>query len=134
MLIRGEDSAINLRSTLTEEEKWHYDLFGYLVLRQVVSPAEIKRMLEIASQWFTDPKAAPEPVNVTQDEYSGVINNVQYGDRIFERLSLNEKVLRIVMGLMWNRPRLFNCALVLQKQRSISEGEKERTPSRYQRF
>ena len=25
MLIRGEDSAIDLPSTLTEEEKWHYD-------------------------------------------------------------------------------------------------------------
>ena len=126
MLIRGEDSAINLPSTLTEEEKWHYDLFGYLVLRQVVSPIEVERMLETANRWFTDPDAAPEPVNVTQDEYSGVLNNVQYGDQIFERLSLNEKVMRVVMGLMWNRPRLFNCALVLQKQRPISEGEKER--------
>ena len=93
MLIRGEDSAINLPSTLTEEEKWHYDLFGYLVLRQVVSPAEVERMLEIANRWFSDPETAPEPVNVTQDEYSGVLNNVQYGDRIFERLSLNEKVM-----------------------------------------
>ena len=83
-------------------------------------------MLEVANKWFTDPEATPEPVNITQDEHSGVINNVQYGDRIFERLSLNEKVLRIVMGLMWNRPRLYNCALVLQKQRPIPEGEKER--------
>ncbi len=126
MLIRGEDSAINLASTLTEEEKWHYDLFGYLVLRQVISPTEVERMLEIAKEWFADPEAAPEPVNVNQDDYSGVLNNVQYGDRIFERLSLNEKVMRIVMGLMWNRPRLFNCALVMQKQRPIGEDEKER--------
>ena len=126
MLIRGEDSAINLPSTLTEEEKWHYDLFGYLVLRQVVSPTGVEQMLGIANGWFADPEAAPEPVNVTQDEYSGVLGNIQYGDRIFERLSLNEEVLRVVMGLMWNRPRLFNCALVLQKQRPIPEGEKER--------
>ena len=126
MLIRGEDSAINLPSTLTEEEKWHYDLFGYLLLRQVVSPTEVERMLEVANSWFADSKNAPEPVNVTQDEYSGVLNNIQYGDRIFERLSLNEKVLRVVMGLMWNRPRLFNCALVMQKQRPISDDEKER--------
>ena len=126
MLIRGEDSAINLPSTLTEEEKWHYDLFGYLLLRQVVSPTEVERMLEVANSWFADSKNAPEPVNVTQDEYSGVLNNIQYGDRIFERLSLNEKVLRVVMGLMWNRPRLFNGALVMQKQRPISGDEKER--------
>lgn len=92
----------------------------------MVSPAEVEQMLEIANRWFAHPEVVPEPVNVTQDEYSGVLNNVQYGDRIFERLSLNEKALRIVMGLMWNRPRLFNCALVLQKQRPIPEGEKER--------
>lgn len=126
MLIRGEDSAINLPSTLTEAEKWHYDLFGYLVLRQVVSPAEVNQMLEIANRWFACAEAAPEPVNVTQDEYSGVLNNIQYGDRIFERLSLNEEILRVVMGLMWNRPRLFNCALVQQKKNPTQVGEKEK--------
>ena len=126
MLIRGEDSAVDLPSTLTEKEKWHYDLFGYLVLRQVVSPAEVEKMLEVAGGWFADPEAAPEPVNVTQGEYSGVLNNVQYGDRIFERLSLNEKVMRIVMGLMWNRPRLFNCALVLCRSNAPSMKVKRR--------
>lgn len=65
MLIRGEDNAMDLPSTLTEEEKWHYDLFGYLVLRQVVSPAEVGQMLEIANGWFAQPETAPEPVNVT---------------------------------------------------------------------
>ena len=87
---------------------------------------KLNRCLSLQTVGSLIPETAPRPVNVVQNEYSGVLNNVQYGDRIFERLSLNEKVMRVVMGLMWNRPRLFNCALVLQKQRRIAEGEKER--------
>ena len=45
MLIRGEDSARNLSSTLTEEEKWYFDLHGYLILRQVIRPDEVLQIL-----------------------------------------------------------------------------------------
>ena len=126
MLIRGSDSAIDLPSILTEEEKWYFDLQGYLILRQVITADEINQMLRLGSHWLEQPDQAPPPLRVTVKEYGGVINPLPYGDRIFERTSLNEKVLRVVMGLMWNRPRLFNCALVQQKKEPISAGEKEK--------
>ena len=126
MLIRGGDSAINLPSTLTEEEKWYFDLHGYLILRQVITPDEVLQMLKIANNWLEHPDQAPESIKVMVEEYRGVINPLPYGHRIFERTSLNQKALRIVMGLMWNRPRLFNCALVQQKRKPIPKGEEEK--------
>ena len=51
MLIRGEDSARNLSSTLTEEEKWYFDLHGYLILRQVITPDEVLQMLKLGFNW-----------------------------------------------------------------------------------
>ena len=97
-----------------------------MILRQVITADEINQMLRLGSHWLEQPDQAPPPLRVTVKEYGGVINPLPYGDRIFERTSLNEKVLRVVMGLMWNRPRLFNCALVQQKKEPISAGEKEK--------
>ena len=126
MLIRGDDSAINLPSTLTEEEKWYFDLHGYLILRQVITPDEVLQMLSLGFNWLEHPAQAAPPLRVTVKEYGGVINPLPYGDRIFERTSLNEKVLRVVMGLMWNRPRLFNCALVQEKKDPSLVGKKKK--------
>ena len=49
MLIRGGDSVIDLPSILTEEEKWYFDLQGYLILRQVITADEINQMLRLGS-------------------------------------------------------------------------------------
>ena len=92
MLIRGEDSAIELpfyangggeMALRSCSVIW---CFGRWYRRQ-----KWRRCLRLQTAGLRILKIAPEPVNVTEDEYSGVLNNVQYGDRIFERLSLNEK-------------------------------------------
>ena len=36
---------------LTEEEKWRFDLHGYLVLKQAVSPADVERMIARSDEW-----------------------------------------------------------------------------------
>ena len=59
MLIRGSDSAIDLPSILTEEEKWYFDLQGYLILRQVITADEINQMLRLGSHWLEQPDQAP---------------------------------------------------------------------------
>ena len=62
MLIRGDDSAINLPSTLTEEEKWYFDLHGYLILRQVITPDEVLQMLSLGFNWLEHPAQAAPPL------------------------------------------------------------------------
>ena len=36
---------------LTDKEKWLFDLHGYLVLRQVVSPEEVEYMTARCDEW-----------------------------------------------------------------------------------
>ena len=42
-----------IHSTLTEEEKWYFDLHGFLVLRNVIPKDEIAEMLEVLRHWLT---------------------------------------------------------------------------------
>ena len=36
---------------MTEEEKWHFDLFGYIVLKEAIPTKDVQRMVELANQW-----------------------------------------------------------------------------------
>ena len=42
-----------IHSTLTETEKWYFDLHGFLVLQSVIPKDEIAEMLEILQHWLT---------------------------------------------------------------------------------
>ena len=119
-------SGRNIESTLTDEEKWYFDLQGYLILRQVISPEKVQQLCNVIDQWFSMKKEdVPKPVNVNRREYTSHIGNPHYGHQLFQDLVQNEHILRVVMGLMWNRPRLFVNAVHHQVKRPLSEhGEK----------
>jgi hypothetical protein len=52
-----------IHSTLTEEEKWYFDLHGFLVLRNVIPKDEIEEMLKVFQQWLTiDEADIPPPL------------------------------------------------------------------------
>ena len=38
---------------LTEEEKWQFDLHGYLHLKGVITPGGLVAMLEVITHWLT---------------------------------------------------------------------------------
>ena len=38
---------------LTEEEKWQFDLHGYLHLKGVIKPERLVAMLEVITHWLT---------------------------------------------------------------------------------
>lgn len=40
------------KSALTEEEKWYFDLHGFLVLKSVITPEKLKQMLDIIHNWL----------------------------------------------------------------------------------
>ncbi|MEE2617937.1 MAG: hypothetical protein VX677_04900 [Candidatus Poribacteria bacterium] len=50
------------KSTLTEEEKWYFDLHGFLVLKGIITSESLKQMLNIIQNWLKmDESDLPPP-------------------------------------------------------------------------
>lgn len=113
-------SGIRIASTLTDTEKWAFDLHGFLVIPQAIAPDELTELQTIVHDWMeTDPEDMPTPAGLHPLEYGMNIVHPQYGHNAFERLAQHPNLLRIVMGLMWNRPRLFICGIQIQTKRPV---------------
>ena len=97
------------KSILTEEEKWYFDLHGFLILKDVITAKNLKQMLNIIQNWLEmDESNLPPPVTRGRQEPCKThINNIQYGDKIFQDLAMDPQILRVVAGLTMNSPRLF---------------------------
>lgn len=97
---------------LTQEEKWFFDLTGYLVLPQVISPETVQRMLAIGNVWHALPEGQlPAPLQSYRDANTRgttprAIDNIVYGDTVFQDLVLNPEIMRVVLALTRNRPQL----------------------------
>ncbi len=98
-------------STLTEEEKWYFDLHGFLVLRDVIPKDKVTEMLEVLWYWLRadDAALAPPLKRSRQEPCKTHLAHVQYGHELFEELAMNRDIMRVVAGLMMNAPRLFHC-------------------------
>jgi len=115
-------SGIRIESTLTEKEKWFFDLQGFLVIRQAISPNELADLQNIVQDWMeTDPEQMPAPTGLNKIEYGMNIVHPQYGHKAFERLAQHPNLLRMVMGLMWNRPRLFISGIQVKTKRPLDD-------------
>ena len=80
---------------LTPEEKWFFDHHGFIILRQVVPPEDIQLMIELGNRWHNMTlEELPPPLTSTSRSSTSSptiahwINNVQYGDAVFQRLVL----------------------------------------------
>ncbi len=102
---------------LTDEEKWRFDLHGYLVLSQAVSPADVQRMVQLSDEWHArDDADLPPPLESYSDPSTRAttprsINHVEYVDEVFQRLVLNAEIMRVVLALTHNCPQHLGCAL-----------------------
>ncbi len=96
---------------LTSEEKWHFELQGYLLLRNVVPEADLDVMRPVLDGWLTaDEKDLPAPLKRGRQEPSKThIGHIHYGHEIFQRLNMNPEIIRVVAGLTWGCPRLMHC-------------------------
>ena len=104
---------------LTEEEKWRFDLHGYLVLKQAVSPQDVRYMVELFDEWHAkDDSDLPAPLRSYRDAStkptsSRSINQAEYVDDVFERLVLNKEIMRVVLALTDNCPQHAGTALAI---------------------
>ncbi len=105
-------------SLLTDDEKWYFDLHGFLVLRWVIPPDNLARMLAIIDGWLTaDESELHAPlVRHRQEPCKTHVDHIQYGDPIFSDLAMDPEILRVVCGLMFGAPRLFHCNFTMMER------------------
>lgn len=109
---------------LTDFEKWHFDLKGYLVLKGAVPADEVRRMVELCDRWHALPdEDLPPPVHSYRDPTTKPttprsLNDVDYADEVFQRLVLNREIMRVAMALTGNAPQLLNIALTRNTRES----------------
>ena len=103
---------------LTNEEKWFFDHHGFIILRQVVPQQDIQLMIELGNRWHDTPlEELPPPLTSTSRSGASSptiahwINNIQYGDAVFQRLVLNLEIMRVIIALTRETPCLVDCAL-----------------------
>ena len=104
---------------LTDKEKWLFDLHGYLVLRQVVSPEEVEYMTARCDEWHgMDEDELPPPLCSYDDPRekptaARAILHAEYADPVFDRLILNLPIMRVVLALTRDRPQHLLSALTV---------------------
>ncbi len=103
---------------LTAEEKWFFDHHGFIILRNVVPPDDIQLMIDLGNRWHEMKlEELPPPLTSTSrtSTYAATIahwiNNVQYGDPVFQRLVINIEIMRVIISLTRGAPCLVDCAL-----------------------
>ena len=96
---------------LTELEKWQFDLHGFLVLKDVISPDRLSQMLQVIDHLMTvDETEISRPLlRHRQEPCKTHIDHIQYGHRLFDELARDPQIIRVVAGLMFNTPRLYHC-------------------------
>ena len=119
------------KSILTEEEKWYFDLHGFLILKDVITAKNLKQMLNTIQNWLEmDELDLPPPVTRGRQEPCKThINNIQYGDKIFQDLAMDPQILRVVAGLTMNSPRLFHYNFTIMTKDDQAKGSFHRDDS-----
>ena len=102
---------------MTAYEKWHFDLMGYIVLPQVVPPADIARMKELGLKWAQMPDdQLPPPMSTYgkpafDPSKTRPLNFVEYVDPVFQSALLNKEIMRVVLTLTDNSPQVLLSSL-----------------------
>ena len=80
---------------LTPEEKWHFELQGYLLLPGVVPDADLSEMRPVLDGWLTaDEKDNPAPLKRGRQEPNKThIGHIHYGHEVFQRLNMNPEII-----------------------------------------
>ena len=80
---------------LTDEEKWLFDLHGFLVLRQVITRDDLATMINQCDKWhaITEDQLPPPMCSYEDPEQkpnvARAILHAEYGHPVFDQLILN---------------------------------------------
>ncbi len=102
---------------MTDYEKWHFDLMGYVVLPQVIPAVDLERMRDLGLAWAQKPdEELPPPLATYNNPVFDPtkirpINFVEYVDPVFQRTLLNKDIMRVVLTLTNNSPQVLLSSL-----------------------
>jgi ectoine hydroxylase-related dioxygenase (phytanoyl-CoA dioxygenase family) len=103
--------------SMTDEEKWKFDLLGYVVLKSAVADADVAAMTELCDQWDAmDDDDLPPPMHRYNDESTTAttprtVCAPDYVSDVFAELVLNREIMRVVLALTDNCPKHLNVCL-----------------------
>lgn len=84
---------------LTDEEKWLFDLHGYLVLKQAVSPKDVRHMVQLCDQWHAvDDSELPAPLASYRDRISGDLFELKQMASFRHRKKVVERLLQEIQN------------------------------------
>ncbi len=108
----------NASALLTDDEKWTFDLHGYLVLPGVIDTRRLDAMLTVIRHWLAiDAADVPKPlIRHCQEPCKTHIDHIQYGNPLFAELASDPEIMRVVCGLMFAAPRLFHCNFTMMER------------------
>ena len=104
---------------LTDEEKWLFDLHGFLVLRQVITRDDLATMINQCDKWhaMTEDQLPPPMCSYEDPEQkpnvARAILHAEYGHPVFDQLILNLSIMRVVLALTRERPQHLLSALTV---------------------
>lgn len=103
--------------SMSEEEKWSFDLLGYAVLKGAVAADDVAAMAELCDRWdATVDDELPPPMQRYRDESTTpttarTVCAPEYVSDVFARLVLNREIMRVVLALTDNCPKHLNVCL-----------------------
>lgn len=109
---------------MTPDEKWHFDLMGYVVLKNAIPRADVARMVELGNQWFPlKEEELPKPMSSYGGPYTDwkkirPLQHPEYLDDAFKRALLNREIMRVVLTLTDNCPQVLLSALQIYPAQS----------------
>ena len=102
---------------MTDYEKWHFDLMGFIVLKNAIPAADVERMVELGHKWFPmKEEDLPKPMSSYGGPYTDwkktrPLQHVEYMDGAFQRALLNRDVMRVILYLTGNCPQVLLSAM-----------------------
>ncbi|MBT5876636.1 MAG: hypothetical protein HOH43_24640 [Candidatus Latescibacteria bacterium] len=113
---------------LTDDEKWQFDLHGFLILKQVLAPDDLSRMVALCDEWHgLSESELPPPLSSYEDpaknpDSARAILDPEYADPVFDRLILNLQIMRAVLDITDNAPQHLLSALTVNQTDSNEIG------------
>tara|TARA_B100000315_G_C14524363_1_gene563097 strand:+ start:251 stop:1171 length:921 start_codon:yes stop_codon:yes gene_type:complete len=113
--IIADYNSLEFESFMNDEEKWYFDTYGYIIVRNVLSRKDADYLVEKFEEWIKLPKdKVPAPMNRSLD--NSVVQNMHYIEKKYQDLILEPRIMKYVSSILLHNPRLMFCSMIRSKK------------------